>query len=259
MEIKQKSIKLVFPESTFFQNLLWGGLLGLCVATIIALYKYFPFLHIEPILKILYFWCPIMFVLDILVAFFLKKKSGALSEKNSILKKMFVHFIGWPLFVAAVIFSFIIAAFTGWTVQFFSDPEWFYELSDFFSDFPDTFTPLTDRNRPALVFFIGSTAIFSFLSTYIFATFILKGKILKIIVSSLIALSCSFFLLWWAYENIAWGFNRRTDIGCALGINPGHIQQCVTMTKEERKQYMKDNDITEKDLEKYRKRYLEKK
>ncbi len=150
-------------------------------------------------------------------------------------------------------FCFIGGIYIGWTVQFFTSD--YEELRYLFTGMWISFSPLKDDHCAALFSFIGGTAVLSFLSSYLFAIFIFKRKILRMVFSSLIALSCLSFLAWFAYENIVWSYERRTDIGCVLGINPGHVQTCVTMTEQEQKKFMKDNDITEKDLESYKKRY----
>lgn len=169
---------------------------------------------------------------------------------NSTLKKVLIHVIGWPLFFVAIYWCFIGGAFIGWVVQFFSGSSRYL-----FTDFETNFAPFQDDNRRALVAFVGGTAVLSFLSSFIFATFIFERRIVKIIFSSLIAFSCVFLLLWWSYEIIEWGYERTSNIGCVLGINPGHVQECVTMSEQERRKFMKENDITEKDLENYKKRY----
>lgn len=155
-------------------------------------------------------------------------------SKKNILKKVLIHVIGWPLFVVSIYFCFIGGMYIGWAVQSFDE-------------------------RLALVSFIGSTSVFSFLSSYIFATLIFKRKSVKMIFSSLIALFCMSLLLWYSYLRINdWGEEKLYHVNCALRKNPGHNQWCLTMTEQERKQYMKDNDITEKDLEEYEQRYPEK-
>lgn len=181
------------------------------------------------------------------------------SNARNVLKKVLIHVIGWPLFLVALYLCVVGGMYIGWTVQFFTNlASYGYDLTYLFTDMSAGFSPFQKDHRLALVFFIGSITALSFFSSYIFATFIFKRKIIKIIFSSLIALSCFSFLLWYSYEIIEWGYERTSNMGCVLGTTSLKDQLCGTrMTEQERKKFMRGNDITEKDLENYRKRYPE--
>ncbi|MGB5073066.1 MAG: hypothetical protein WBQ23_02935 [Bacteroidota bacterium] len=174
---------------------------------------------------------------------------------STILKKVLIHVLGWPLFLVALFLCFIGGMYIGWAVQFFTSD--YEELRYLFTGVWISFAPLQDDNRTVLIFFIGGTAVLSFLSSYLFATFIFKRKILKMIFSSLIALSCLSFMSWLAYESIVWSYERTVNIGCVLGTTSLKDQLCARMSEQERKKFMIDNDITEKDLRNYRRRYPE--
>lgn len=174
-------------------------------------------------------------------------------EINNKVKKILIHVIGWPLFFVAIYWCFIGGAFIGWVVQFFSGSSRYL-----FTDFETDFAPFQKGNRAVFIAFVGGTAVLSFLSSYVFATLIFKRKVVKMIFSSLIAFSGLSFLLWYDHDLATWGHERLFYVKCALGKNPGHMQTCITMSEQERKKFMKDNDITEKDLENYKKRYPEK-
>lgn len=98
-----------------------------------------------------------------------------MQERTSIiLKKVLIHVLGWPLFVVSIYFCFIGGMYIGWAVQFFTSD--YEELRYLFTGMWISFAPLQDDNRIALIFFIGGTAVLSFLSSYLFATFIFKKK-----------------------------------------------------------------------------------
>lgn len=166
-------------------------------------------------------------------------------EINNKVKKILIYVVGWLLFLVSLVLCLVGGIVAGG-----------FATNNALSLGLENFHPLYDGT--SLISFVWIVFVLSFLCSVFFSMFILAKGLSRIIFSLATSFLFVFVMLWYAHELTAWGTERVINMGCVLGKNPGHVQTCVTMSEQERKKFMKDNNITERDLDVYRKKYLEK-
>ncbi len=158
---------------------------------------------------------------------------------------MLIHIIGWPLFLLSLVLCLVGGVIVGGIVTNYGLP-------------PDTYSfhPLYDG--ASLISLAWSVLVLSFLCSAFFGMFIFTRGLNRVIFSLTISFSLVLLVLGYVHWRKAeYTYEEKSYyMECVLGKNPGHNADCESMSEQKRDKMMRDNNITEKDLDIYRKKYF---